>query len=320
MRLVCSLATCAALTWVLAAAMHASAAPQPSAHIVKIDAVTPLRSTVFIDSPAMHRVVQVQVLHPTGDAPRPNYYLLDGAQAPDTHSDWLARTDIASFFADKNVNVVLPIGGHGSYYSNWEHPDPALGIENWETFLTEELPPIVDRQLHGNGHNVIAGLSMGGTAAAILTTRHPQLYRGVGMFSGCPNTVTPDAQMVIEGSILREGGTPNDMWGPADLDPDWGQHDPMIQAESFRGKAVYFGVGTGIPGPRDTLEPTYPNYLALAMPLEAADLICGNLFQARLATLGIPMRFALHAIGTHAWPYWQDDVHESWPMFAAALG
>jgi diacylglycerol O-acyltransferase / trehalose O-mycolyltransferase len=24
--------------------------------------------------------------------------------------------------------------------------------------------------------------------------------------------------------------------------------------------------------------------------------------------------------GTHSWAYWQEDLHESWPMVAASLG
>ncbi|MEV2224159.1 hypothetical protein AB0E01_30365 [Nocardia vinacea] len=40
----------------------------------------------------------------------------------------------------------------------------------------------------------------------------------------------------------------------------------------------------------------------------------------QLAAAGAPATVNLRPAGTHAWSYWQDDVHQSWPLFAAALG
>lgn len=293
-------------------------APAPAARIVRVVDSTPTRSAVFIDSPAMGRVVQVQILHPRRSAPRPTYYLLDGVDSGPFESNWTQKTDVVRFFADKDVNVVLPINGKGTYYSNWQRPDPVLGVAQWETFLTRELPPLIDGRLHGNGRNVVGGLSMGGTAAAVLAARHPDLYRGVAVFSGCPNTLAPDAQLVVRGSIIEQGGNPDNMWGPGS-GPEWALHDPVTNAPALRGKAIYVGVGSGIPGPKDQADPAFPRYLGLAVPLEAAAGVCVASFQTRLALLGIPGTFAYHAIGTHAWPYWQDDLHDSWPMLAAAL-
>lgn len=60
------------------------------------------------------------ILHPTGTAPRPTVYLLDGTGASDDHtqSTWTLRTDVTRFFADKNVNEVMPIGGDSSFYAH----------------------------------------------------------------------------------------------------------------------------------------------------------------------------------------------------------
>ncbi|NUS43227.1 MAG: esterase family protein, partial [Mycobacteriaceae bacterium] len=280
----------------------------------------PTWASVFVFSPAMGRVMEVHLLHPRGKSkrPRPTYYLLDGVESPESQSNWTRYTDAVPFFADKDVNVVMPAGGRGSYYTDWRRPDPALGTMAWETFLTAELPPLVDRELHGNGSNVIGGLSMGGTASAILAVRHPELYRGIAVFSGCPDAVTPDARFVIRQSVARQGGDPDNMWGP-DADPAWLDHDPLISAVALRGKAIYLAVGSGVPGPQDLRAEGYPRYLGLAMPLESAARVCTEMFQVRLRSLGIPATYSFHSTGTHAWPYWQDDLHESWPMLAAAL-
>ena len=191
--------------------------------------LTATRTALFVDSPAMQRVVQVQVLHPDSTEPRPSLYLLDGVDAGDSESTWTEKTDVASFFAHRNVNVVLPVGGAGSYYTDWQRPDPALGVNRWETFLTSELPPLIDGQLHGNGANAVAGLSMGGHAALNLITRHPDLYRGVAAFSACPDSLDPNARSTVRATVASKGGDANNMWGPDD-NPDWAAHDPMTNA------------------------------------------------------------------------------------------
>ncbi len=53
---------------------------------------------------------------------------------------WYNNTDVTNFFADKHVNVVLPVGGKYSMYTDWDADDPVLGRNKWQTFLTRELP------------------------------------------------------------------------------------------------------------------------------------------------------------------------------------
>ena len=51
------------------------AGPPPraaAATIIGIDELSPTRSTLSVDSPAMGRVIQVQVLHPAGGGARPS--------------------------------------------------------------------------------------------------------------------------------------------------------------------------------------------------------------------------------------------------------
>ena len=71
------------------------------------------------------RPIQVQMLlardwnsQPDGEVPGA-VYMLDGLRAQDNENGWTLETDAESFFADKNVNVVLPVGGQSSFYSDW---------------------------------------------------------------------------------------------------------------------------------------------------------------------------------------------------------
>ncbi|CAM2979207.1 alpha/beta hydrolase family protein [Skermania piniformis] len=280
-----------------------------------MDELTPTRSSLFIDSPAMQRIVEVQVLHPAGGGSRPSLYLLDGIDSGADQNMWTMKTDVVQFFADKDVNVVLPVGGHATYYTDWQSHDPTLGLNRWETFLTEELPPLIDRQSNGNGTNAIAGLSMGGQAALTLASRHRNLYRGVGAFSACPDTRTPTARSFIRASVAAKGGNADNMWG-TDANPDWAANDPITNAANLRGLAIYQSVGNGIPGPRDTLETA----TSLIGPLEVGANACTRTFDQRLQSLGIPAKFVYRPVGTHSWGYWQDDLHDSWSTLGPAIG
>lgn len=132
--------------------------------------VTPTRATVTVFSPAMRKPISVTVLLPADRTrPVPTLYLLDGIDAGVytryTESGWTTQTDVVRFMADKPVNVVLPIGGTASYYTDWNATDPVLGRNKWETFLTTELPPLIDQRFGGNGVNALGGLSMGALGA-----------------------------------------------------------------------------------------------------------------------------------------------------------
>ncbi|WP_062987567.1 hypothetical protein [Nocardia anaemiae] len=47
---------------------------------------------------------------------------------------------------------------------------------------------------------------------------------------------------------------------------------------------------------------------------------CTLRLAAALRAADVPARIEFRPTGTHAWGYWQDALHDSWPMFAAALG
>jgi len=290
----------------------------PEARVVGVTASSPTRSSLFIDSPAMGRIMQVEVLHPAGSAARPSYYLLDGLDPGRGQSTWTNATDAEPFFADKRVNVVLPLGGEASYYTNWQQDDPHLGHYQWETFLTRELPPIIDSAFAGNGVNGIGGLSMGGIAAFILAARNPGLYRAVAGYSACPDLGL--AQGPITFSIVNRGGNPANMWGMPG-GPGWGEHDPALLVDRLRGKTLYLSTGSGVPGPHeDELKPQLAENIFFGVPIEAGVDTCVTAFAQLLRTRNIPADIDQNPVGTHSWSYWQDALHASWPTLGPALG
>lgn len=293
-------------------------APAAAAQIVGMNNLSSTRTAITVTSPAMGRNIDLQVLHPAGGGSRSTYYLLDGLDPGIGQSTWTNATDAEAFFRGKNVNVVMPLGGQASYYTDWIADDPRFGRYKWETFLTQELPGLIDAEFDGNGVNGIGGLSMGGNAAYVLAARHPGLYRAVAGYSACPDSAMAAGAIMF--SIANRGGNPGNMWG-APGSPEWAAHDPALMADRLRGKALYMSTGTGIPGPHEAeLKPQLAENIFLGGPIELGVNTCMVAFEQRLRAVGIPAKIDWHPVGTHSWSYWEDALHASWPTIGPALG
>ncbi|MCU1640710.1 MAG: esterase family protein [Nocardia sp.] len=316
----------ATLTAVLAGLMPAVSAADPGAGSAILD-VRPLggrQYEVDVYSPAMNRTIPVWISHP--DGPAPALYLLNAVDGGETGGPWTNRTDAAQFFADKQVNVIQPIGGRASFYTDWAADDPVLGRNKWSTFLIDELPAALSGRFGLTGRNAVAGTSMSATSALDLAIEAPGMYQAVGAFSGCSGTSDPLSAAVVRSELQLFGANADNMWGGPGA-PAWAAHDAVLNADRLRGVALYISAGNGLPGVHDTLsDPSIggdagrlADRLAVGGSMESVVHGCAAALAGRLASLGIPAT-AVFRNGTHAWPYWQDDLHDSWPVFAAALG
>jgi len=119
-------------------------------------------------SPSMNRHVPLFVITPKDNSqPRPTIYMLNGGDGGEGRANWVMQTDIVDFYMDKNVNVVIPMAGKFSYYTDWEQDVEALGgKQTWETFLTKELPGPLEKTLKASDKRAIAGMSMTATTSA----------------------------------------------------------------------------------------------------------------------------------------------------------
>ncbi|MGY2009995.1 alpha/beta hydrolase [Nocardia gipuzkoensis] len=293
--------------------------------LLSIEQVAPGRERLSIASAAMRRVITVEVLRGSGAAPRPALYLLDGVDG-DATSAWLTKGGAAEFFADKPVDVVLTGGGTGSMYSDWARHDAALGLNRWETFLTTELPPIVESLLRTDGRRAIAGVSMGAQAAMMLAQRHPGWYRAVAGMSGCYSTADPLGHAVTTITVASRGGNVENLWGPP-TSPEWAAHDSLLQAEALRGTAIYLSAATGVPTGADLVAVANSATIAEALrtagggaALEAGARACTERFVTRLDELKIPATVEYTAEGMHTWPDFQAQLPKAWRVLAQALG
>lgn len=291
--------------------------------LVRVAVLDDRRIRLHIRSHAMRREIAIDTLIGTGPAPRPTLYLLDGVDGGPT-SGWLTRGGAAEFFADKPVDVVLTTGGTASMYADWLRVDAALGLNRWETFLTEELPPVVEKYLGSTGIRAIAGVSMGAQAAMMLTQRHQGFYRGVAGLSGCYSTADQLGRAVTTMTVASRGGNPENLFGPP-ASPEWLAHDSLLGAERLRGTRIYVSVANGAPsGAALMAVGDSPEILAVLLGggslLEAGARLCTERLAARLDELGIPAVIDFLPEGLHSWPDFEVQLHRSWPTLRSALG
>lgn len=299
-------------------------APVPGVRVDRVDRISDRQISLWVYSPAMDETIQVQMLlardyHAQPDWTFPALYLLDGLRARNDQSGWMLETDARSFFEDKNVNVVMPVGGQSSFYADWLYPDNDTNYQ-WETFLTKELPPILHNDYRVNENKGVLGLSMGGTAAMFLPARNRGMFQFAGSLSGYLSTTSYGMPRAIRAAMLDAGGFNADaMWGPPD-NSLWDEHDPMQLASKLKGVSLYVSAGTGAQGDHDRpgLVPGIPENSA-GMALEVLSRLTTQNFDARLKDLKIPATVRYRNTGTHSWPYWQSELHAAWPQIAEAL-
>ncbi|MEU7631398.1 alpha/beta hydrolase family protein [Nocardia sp. NPDC049220] len=308
----------------------ATAAPG-TARVVSAEDLNNRQQNVRVFSPAMDREILVQVIRAADTTkPRPTMYLLNGSGGGPNQSGWDAQTDVVSFLRDKDVNVVTPFGGSNSYYTDWVRDDAVLGHNKWQTFINEELPPVIEAFLGANENRTLVGVSMSGTSVLNLAIAKPGFWKSVASYSGCAQTSDPIGQEFVRLTVENWGGgqSVENMWGPRS-GPLWRANDPLVNADRLRGTAVYLSTGSGIPAaPHDTpADPRVqdgrvplPVQIVFGGPIEAATRFCTVNLTNRLRELNIPVTLDDRPVGTHSWGYWEDDLHRSWPFLAESIG
>ncbi|MBB3116897.1 alpha/beta hydrolase [Corynebacterium bovis] len=292
-------------------------------------------------SPSMKRDIPLVLIQPKDPAKRaeslPTLYLLNGADGGEGSANWFAQTDLIDYYGDKGVNVVVVMAGAYSYYTDWQQPNATLDgggdRQNWETFLTKELPEPLEKAINGNGRRAIAGLSMSATSTLNFAEHNPGFYNAVGSFSGCAATTGPLYEAYIDQVLNRGGATYEQMWGPRGGDVAR-NNDALLNAEKLRGQHnIYVSNSTGLAGEMDL--PSGPmlrgkSPLGSISPIveggfiEASTNACTHDLEAKTRLLGITpqtnnIQFNFRPAGTHQWGYWRQDMRDSWPVLSAGL-
>ncbi|HOA37183.1 MAG TPA: alpha/beta hydrolase family protein [Flavihumibacter sp.] len=152
--------------------------------VVSLQSKAAIVDTLDTYSNKMKKTIKAVVIrpeNPTGAA-MPVLYLLHGYS--DNYAGWISKVKDLGKGADLyGMLIVCPDGGFSSWY--WDSPiDPAY---QYETYITEELIPFIDKKfktMADRKGRAITGLSMGGHGALYLAIRHQQLFGAAGSMSG----------------------------------------------------------------------------------------------------------------------------------------
>ncbi|WP_084721741.1 alpha/beta hydrolase [Rhodococcus marinonascens] len=256
-------------------------------------------------------------------------YLLDGLRARDDLSGWEIDTDAGAFLSSWNINVVQPVGGQSSFYSDWLNTSNLNGQKNkymWETFLTEQLPTALrDRLGFQSTRNGVIGLSMGGSAALTLAAYHPEQFNYAGSLSGYLNISAPGMREAIRVAMLDAGRYNVDaMWGPP-WSRAWLRNDPFIFADKLRdnGTRLWVSAANGIPAKGGAAPTGFVDVFntSTGAALEVLSRANTRAFQVKMAAIGAKnVTYSFPSRGIHAWRYWGQQIHELASDLSSTIG
>ncbi|MFT4044984.1 MAG: alpha/beta hydrolase family protein [Gordonia sp. (in: high G+C Gram-positive bacteria)] len=238
--------------------------------------------------------------------------LLDGMRAQYDFSGWEINTNVQELVT-RGVNVVEPIGGPASFYTNWDSPSNFNGQQRrymWECVIQNRLVPALRaRGFRGKGGKyAIMGISSGGNAALVLAAKRRDLYYAAGSLSGYDFLSSPGMHTMLRLAMLDVAPQPwniDAMWGPP-WSLRWYENDPFLLINRMHGLKVFTGSGNGLFGRYNAL-PNVLTDLFAGSTLEVLALAQRKAFELAAYVQGIDL-MTYDAVGTHAWGYWQDMV------------
>lgn len=246
------------------------------------------QTTFVVDSafsPSLERIVRYAILLPSGYQPAERYpvlYLLHGLNGD--CQVWNTKLKLGVHAAPYRVIIVMPDAG-SSWYVNARMAES----ERFEDFVVQDLPRIVGLKYNiDTVRTAIAGYSMGGYGALMLSLRHPGRYRFAGSLSGAINfpreaeSFRATANQSSKESFIRAfGSEPGEFYD---------RHDILLLAMKIKGGATpYLYFSTGV---QDGYRSFLPAHRILTDSLRAHA-----------------MAYEYHELpGKHNWAFWDQEI------------
>jgi S-formylglutathione hydrolase FrmB len=249
--------------------------------------------------------------------------------------DWTEDGAAVEATAGKDLIVVMPDGGGGSFYSNANFPRAGLEA-NWETFILEQVLPYVHDNFRTDPSRMaIAGLSMGGFGALALGQKYDGRFRSISAYSGPADVTAPAVDAVIALAPLADAQNgywqttnfPGAVWGWPAQDVRF-QYDPLTNVERYRGKRLFLRCGDGIDTDLQQIIDAAPD-IAAQLGI-SVDKILANVTEIGVKPTNVDLHDALHSAGiehdfavwpgrAHNWGTWNEALAEDLPGIMEAL-
>lgn len=269
---------------------------------------------VDIWSPANQTVVTNLLLLPEDPAPAPSMVLMSGADGGAGGANWATETDYEEFFADKHVNVITPMGGGASMYANWLHDDAYAGRNQWQTYLGEEIPEILDKEFNSTNRKAIAGLSMSGGPSLNIAGEYPETFQAAGSFSGFPASSGLLGRVLVANVIQGGEGSSTNAFGLSSSDA-WQLNDPSYDPSQLENTRVFVGTSLGVPSANELLG----DWGGL-VGIEVVSQYTSNYFTRVAEAAGVEVDRHHEFYGAHTYSLFERQLYHAWDStFAPAL-
>lgn len=267
-----------------------------------------------VASPSMGRNVEVQVLVGNGG---PVVYMLEGIGATQ-NSNWFREGYAQDVFAGTDATIAIPTQAAGSMWQDWDNDDPKLGRYKWDTFVTEELAPILEEEVAHNGKRGLIGLSMGASGAVMMANNNPGFFDGVAGISGCYSTTDSIGSGTVKLTVGNQGGDPNNMWATPEA---WERNDVVLNPEGLRGTQLYLSAANGEITDEEVAyyaDKEITDQITGSL-LEAGSRHCTENLSAALTKSGIEHTTDFLDQGAHGWPMFGPQLQPTWDGIKSAL-
>lgn len=298
-------------------------AADDGAKIVAAEQIDDHTVDLTVRTPAIGDDEKMRVMLPKGwsrTAKRtwPVVYAYQGGN--DTYLSWINGSQIADLAWAWDTIVVLPSGGTYGGYTDWYNYGKS-GTPRWETFHTQEVVQLIQRNFRANTERAAVGVSSGGQGAITYAARHPGMYKYAASFSGILHLTESGLPSLLMFQGLSYGFDAFRIWGvPIADEKNWEAHDPYTLAANLRGTGLYVSSGlTGLPGPYDP----DPNDWQADLYGAVGEALVGstaNAFITKVMALRIPITTHLYVGGWHNWKYWRPELNTAWPLMMRAIG
>ncbi len=248
-----------------------------SQHILQVDSLT---------SPSVGKLLHVTFLIPPDPPTERGYpvlYLLHGYSGD--HTNWTSLTRLQDYVRGTRLLVVMPEAENSWYVNSAERMDL-----RFEDFIVRDLPRFIAARFSVDTTKVaIAGLSMGGYGALVLSLRHPNMYKFSGSLSGA--IVFPGEIAEMERQPSRQSLLPSlhQAFGRDEGERDRGYDLFDLVSTARDGSKTYFYLVAGIQDGFSTFLPAHRRF---------TDLLRSKNFQ-----------YEYHETnGGHNWRFWDREI------------
>ena len=155
------------------ASCHTSQPEAPAPDHPRLTPAVKMQDVTF-HSAALNRDMPYRAIFPAQIAPGqklPVVYLLHGGGG--NFHDWSNYSGVAQY-AERGLILIMPEGNSSYYTNSADHPQ-----DRYEDYIVHDLIADVERRfpaLTGRANRAIAGPSMGGFGAVVLSLKHPDLF------------------------------------------------------------------------------------------------------------------------------------------------